>query len=143
MYNYDTSAEISEIDLYREGAEAEGANNDFDNKDIQQAVGRAIAGEDGVLGLKGRLTDIFKRDEDLTRGIVVHRMDGRQVAVSAKVIAEAGYDASDLLQRLADSITFVLEDELGLIANTVDVQIAETMTRAGFYEKYDPERAIH
>lgn len=136
--NQETTPELVETDIYVESVET-----DYSQRDIKQVVGEAIAGVNGVLGLKGKLTDIFKQGEDLTRGITLRKLDGDYVDVSAKVIAEAGYNSTELLQNLSDAITLALEEELGLRVGKMDVEIAETLTRAGFYEKYDPERAIH
>lgn len=115
----------------------------MDNKVLKQMVGDAIRGVDGVLALKGGLTDIFKRDEDLTRGITVHQSNDGKVRVSAKVIAESGYDSAQLIQQLTDRITQAMQSQAGLQPEKVEVEIADKMTQAEFYDKYDADRALH
>lgn len=115
---------------------------DPDLKDIKTVVGEAIGSVPGVLALKGGLTDIFKKGEDLTRGISVQKEDGH-VNVSAKVITDSNYDNQELIQQMTDAITDNLQMQMGLIADDIYVEIAETMTESEFYKKYDADRALH
>lgn len=114
-----------------------------DNKDIQEVVGEAISGVDGVLALKGGLTDIFKKDEDLTRGISVHVDSENNVNVKAKVISDADYSADAVAQQATEAINDCIRENLGLTVGTVEIDVADTMTRGEFFEKYDAERALH
>lgn len=116
---------------------------DPDTRDIKECVGAAISSVPGVLALKGGLTDMFKKDEDLTRGITVTRGNGYRVSVKAKVIAEAGYDEVALIQQMTRAITDDLRTQMALTADKVDIEIADTMTEIEFFDKYDADRALH
>lgn len=110
---------------------------------IKQVVGRAIARVHGVLGLKGGITDIFKSDEDLTRGISVHTSGENRITVSAKVIAELGYSEAELLIELTAAINTAMQNELGLAPEEIDIEITNALTREEFEEKYGASREIN
>ena len=110
---------------------------------IKEVVGAAISGIPGVLALKGGLTDIFKANEDLTRGVSAKKSDGGHVSIGAKVIAESGYDEADLVQQVTEAIADELQAQLGLIADKVEIDVTETLSREEFYDKYDADRALH
>ena len=146
MDNYNKNANDPTNDEYlfvEETVYDTGYDADPDTKDIKEAVGEAVSGIPGVLALKGGLTDIFKKDEDLTRGVSVRVNDDDRVEVSVKVIAETGYNEADLIRQMTDAITDDLQMELGMVADRVDVKVAQTMSRDEFLDKYDADRALH
>lgn len=116
---------------------------DLRDKDIKEIVGRQISTVDGVLGLKGGLTDVFKADEDLTRGISVSVNRDGKVKVSAKVILADYANAADVIAQITQSVTDALQNEVGLRPEKVDIEVADTMSREAFYDKYSMERAIN
>lgn len=132
----------AEEGMYDTGYDA-GYDASPDTKDIKEVVGQAISGIPGVLGLKGKLSDIFKKDEDLTRGISARKAGDGRVSVSARVIADSGYNSGMLIDDMTEAITYALQAQLGLVADKIEIDIAETMTEAEFYDKYDADRALH
>lgn len=120
-----------------EAAFLDGCKETPENKDIKRVVGAAIAAVPGVLGLKGGLSDLFKKDDDLTRGISVHFYGGENVRIKAKVIAEKGYNEETLAGDVRESIRLALAAELALTADRVSIEIADTMTPEEFCDKCD------
>lgn len=132
-------------EFYETGAlhagEAQGYMEEKKNR-IEQAVGASIKDIPGLLALKSGLGDLFKRDEDLSRGIAVTETDtGARVKI--KVIAETGYDPSALIREMTDRITLALRDKMGLVTDKLEVEIADTMTPEEFQENCKAERALH
>lgn len=113
------------------------------NESVKEVAGKALAKVDGILGLKSGFTDIFKADEDLTRGISVHVYDDESVNLSAKVIAELGHNSANLINDATAAVTSAVQSQLGLAPEKINIEIADTLTRAEFDEKYGAKREIH
>lgn len=113
-------------------------------RDVKEIVGEAVSDVDGVLALKGGLADIFKKDEDLTRGITVSvdEADGT-VKVSARLIIDAAYTSAEVIREATELIASALQHEAGLDIRKIDIEVAESLSGAEFLERYNEDRAIH
>ena len=105
----------------------------IDEKVVSQLVGEAIAGVAGVLGLKGGLTDIFKKDDDLTRGVTVEALDDNKAKVSVRLIADDDHNAGEVITGVAAAITGALQRQAGLQPATVEIELAEGPPRKEFF----------
>lgn len=126
---------------------SEGTNKDRYNVPFDMSVddaiktitGEAICHVNGVLGLKGGLTDIFKRDEDLRRGILVSRNENGYV-VSARIIGDEAYDTEEILVAVRCSITHALREGAGMENTELSLIMDDSMSKSKFIEKYGSDR---
>ena len=121
----------------------EETNWDPTNREIKAVVGEAISEVPGVLALKGRIIDIFKDDDDLTRGISVYETGIGRVEVNARVIADKSCDDGGLIRKMTDAVAEGLRARLGLEVSEVNIEIAEAMSPDDFLERYGAGRSLH
>lgn len=107
---------------------------------IKTITGEAICHVDEVLGLKGDLSDVFKRGDDLRRGITV-RSSSLPPTVEARVIADVNADALSLLEEVRSAVQHALAQGAGMEGVEVKVEVADSMTPTAFYHKYGPDRS--
>lgn len=103
-------------------------NVKIDDKVVKKLAGEALAAIDGVLGLKGGLTDVLKDPDDVTRGLSVTADDSQNVELSAKIIAETGKNIPDIIGKATADITAAVQNETGLKVKNVCIEVADTMT---------------
>lgn len=106
---------------------------------IKTISGEAICHVEGVLGLMGGVTDIFKRDEDLRRGISVN-WNKNGCEVSARIIGDDAYDTKKTLIAVRHSITHALQEGAGMENIELDLSMADSMEKSEFIEKYGANR---
>lgn len=106
---------------------------------IKTITGEAICHVPGVLGLKGGLSDVFKRDEDLRRGISVSR-NKTGYEVSAHVIGDAAYDTEEILVAVRISITHALQEGAGMENIELSLSMVDSMSKSDFIEKHGADR---
>ncbi len=113
-------------------------------KEIKEIVGEALSEVDGVLALKSGLTDIFKKDDDLTRGISVGiNQDDATVKVGAKLIADSAFSSPEIISEATELVAEALRHEAGLEMKEIDIDVAESMSWDAFVDKYGVDRALH
>lgn len=106
---------------------------------VKRITGEAICHTEGVLGLKGGLTDVFKRDEDLRRGVHIS-MDGPVYVINVNIIGEWGENEQALAAEVQGDIEKALRDGAGMQNTEVHVNIDSMLTKKDFIEKYGEDR---
>lgn len=106
---------------------------------IKSITGQAICHVDGVLGLKGTLGDVFKRDNDITRGITVFVNDA-ETEIKARIIVDAAYNQKQVAEAVQQSILRALYEGAGIQLVQLTVEVDSAMESTAFYEKYGPDR---
>ena len=123
-------------------------NNQFDivpgnvvieEKVIKRLTGEAIAGIDGILGVKGGFSDLLKGEDDPTRGITVNMGDEQTVTVCLKIITESGKNIPAIVTAATNAITNSLQNTAGLRVKDVAIEVSDTMSRAEYYKDSESE----
>ncbi len=114
-----------------------------DKKAVQQMVGDAILHTGGVLGVMGGLRDIFKSEEDVTRGIILHlsSADFCSATVKAELIIQKGCDVDAVLEEASANVANVLQKRARLGIEDVRLTLAEEMTPEEFEERCTAQNA--
>ena len=106
---------------------------------VKEITGQAICHVNGVLGLKGNLGDIFKRGDDLRRGITVN-LDAAPMLVSARIIGDIEVDGKKLVREVHDAVLYALKEGAGMNDVDLDIELDDMLERDSFYEKYGAGR---
>lgn len=139
----DTNVPLADDNFYTEhNVYTETRDAGVDSEQVQCAVGEVLAAMPAVLGLKGGLTDIFKDDDDLRRGISVQVTAYNDAKITAKLITDETYSTADVLAQATAKITEMLKSQFGLGLQKLDVQVAQSMSRAAFEKEYGKSRFI-
>lgn len=109
----------------------------MDDKVIKKMIGEALAGVDGILGAKDNITDMFKSDDDPTRGITISTTHHHEVEVTAKVFAESGKSIPEMINAATAAITDKLQNVAGLKVNGICVEVVDTMTAEEYKNQYE------
>lgn len=109
----------------------------IDDKVIKKMVGEALASVDGILGAKDNLADMFKSDEDPTRGITISTTNHHEVEVTAKIFAESGKNIPQMINAATAAITDKLQNTAGLKINGICVEVVDTMTAEEYKNQYE------
>lgn len=111
-------------------------NMKIDDKAIKKMAGEAISNVDGVLSVEGSLTDLLKSSDDITKGIgVTLSEDGKSVQITTRIITEFGKNIPAIVSNVQAAVEKTLHDVAGLVAEKVDVEITDTMSRAEYEAK--------
>lgn len=111
--------------------------------DVKQLVGGAISRTAGILAMYSGVVDMFKQNQDVSRGVTVKLLPlEKQVKVKAGVIVDAAYNVDDVLDQAKRNVAATLAEETGLELTDVEVTAEKTMTRAEFDERCDAERLL-
>lgn len=112
-------------------------------RDVKEIVGECLSEVDGVLALKGGLSDVFKKDEDLTRGISVSVDEADcTVKVAAKLITDASFSNAEVISKATELIASTLLHEAGLDIRKIEIDVAESLSFSDFIARYGIDRAI-
>lgn len=132
--------DIMESSADKKGAEFKEApsNVKIDNHVIKKVAGEAILGIDGLLGLKGGLTDLLKVDDDPTIGISVDMADDHVATISVKIIVETGKNIPNIVDAVTNAVTKALQNTTGIKVKEVCVEVVDSMTK----EEYEAQSAI-
>lgn len=109
---------------------------------LAAGIGQSIAQINGVLGLKGGLTDIFKSGDDVTRGITISLRSNNLVEITAKLITDTVQNTNELLKLIVSAVTHTLQQDFGMQTGRIDIDFAEQMTHQDFEEKYGKDRVL-
>ena len=108
----------------------------IDTKVVKKLVGEAIYKVDGVLDAKDSMADLFKSEEDLTRGINVTVSDDQRVEVHAKIVVETGKNIPDIVNEATKAATDTLQNNAGLQVKDICIEVADTMAKDEFRQEY-------
>lgn len=118
------------------GAQAPG-NVKIDDTAIKRIVGKAIGRVDGVLGVEGKLTDMLKSSDDVTKGLSITSNDnGKTVSIEAKIITEYGKNIPDIVNAITLNVTDALHSMAGIQVEKLNVEVVDTMTQQEYNQKY-------
>ena len=107
---------------------------------IAKIVGEAICHVEGVLGLKSHLGDVFKRSDDIARGVVVNRDGNYQYTISARLITDENYIPAKVVDEVKDAITYSLKQGAGLSVYEPDIEVAGAMSSEDFIAQYGEDK---
>lgn len=107
-------------------------NMKIDKKLVKRMIGETIAETTGVLGVKGGLTDVLKKNDDVTKGIFIHITDDNTISVKVKVITEVGSNMPNIVNTTTEKVTHLLQKTVGLKVKSMDMEVADTMTREAY-----------
>lgn len=108
---------------------------------IAKIAGEAICHVDGVLGLKSRLGDIFKRSDDISRGVSVEGAANYGYSISARLIVDESYVPARVVDQAKEAIAYSLKQGAGLVIYQPDIEADAAMSREEFYEKYGADKS--
>lgn len=109
------------------------SNMTYDDKLIKKMIGEILESTDGVLGAKGGFHDIFKKHDNITKGIRVDIDDSKDASVKMKLYVEKGKNIPTIINQITTRIRDELQNTAGLKVRDVDIQVVDTMTQ----EEYD------
>lgn len=104
------------------------ANMTIDKKLIKRMVGEAVQDTDGVLGLKGSITDLFKDLDDPTRGVSIRVNSENEATARMRVITEAGMNIPAVVSEATEKVVDALQNEAGLKADEVTIRVVGVET---------------
>lgn len=104
----------------------------IDAKVVKKMVGEALSSIDGILDVKDSVIDVFKNEDDLTRGVAVSLTDDQQATVNAKIITETGKNIPNIVNSATDAITKALQNTAGLKPKDICIEVTDTMTKEQF-----------
>lgn len=113
----------------------------IDDKVVKRMTGEAIAGIDGILGVKGGLGDVLKNDSDPTRGVTVQVGEDQSATVCVRVITEAGKNIPDIVNKATAAVTEALQNTAGLRVKEVAIEVVDTMSRDEYEGKASADEA--
>lgn len=96
---------------------------------IKRIVGEALTSVGGILDAEDGLVDFFKGEDDPTRGISVDLDHNNNVAVRAKVVVEYGRNIPEIINKATTKITDSVQKIAGLHVSSVNIDVADTMSR--------------
>lgn len=104
---------------------------------VKRIVGEALNSVDGILDAEDSLVDFFKGEDDPTRGIKVDFGHGNDIAVHAKVVVEADRNVPEIISKASDKITESVQRIAGLRVTSVDIDVADIVSRQHYKEIFD------
>lgn len=111
----------------------------IDEKVVKKLVGEAIAGIDGVLDKKDTLSDLFKSDDDVTRGLTLDiNNERKEVSVAARVVVESVKNIPDIVNAATKAVTKVIQQTTGLAVKDICIEVADTLTKEEYEARNHP-----
>ncbi|MDL2253872.1 Asp23/Gls24 family envelope stress response protein [Ruminococcaceae bacterium OttesenSCG-928-I18] len=111
-------------------------NVKVDDKVVKKLAGDAVLGIDGLLSVKGGgLAGFFSEGEDPSKGMNIDLLENDEVAISMKVVTESGKNIPKIAKEIEENITAAIQNNVGLRVTSINVEVADTMTR----EEYDSQ----
>ena len=117
------------------------SNARIDDKVVKKLVGEAVFQVDGVLDAKDGLTDMFKSDDDMTRGITVSISDEHSATICAKIVTETGKNIPDIVNNITKADTETLQANAGIAVKDLEVEVTDTMTKEEYKNQNNPDLA--
>ncbi len=134
---YGNNEKVQQLDQYEFFWKNEENMGDTEKESIKRMVGGALHEIPAVLAVKSYLGDIFKKNDDITKGIVVHKTSEGRIGVALRVVGDKDTDTEHLIRQMTNAITGVLQMEPGVEVGALSIQIVHTMSQAEFYEKHE------
>ena len=109
----------------------------YDSKVLDNIIREATSDIPGILGPSFALTDPLKHveDVDMTRGMHMS-VDGDEVSLRMKVIAELGQSIPDAIETMTQRVTDALQSQTGLKVAEVKVEVVDSMTREAYESRF-------
>lgn len=116
-------------------------NTKYDDKVLKKIIASALMNVDGFLGTaESGLTLALRKsadeEQEVLRGISASMKHNHEVVVSIKAIVEDGKNIPTIVESINEQIMSALREVGGLETKAVNVEVADTMTREAYQEKY-------
>lgn len=113
----------------------------YDEKVLKKIIASALVNVDGFLGTtEGGLTLALHKseneEEEILRGISAGMKHNHKVVVSVKAIVEDGKNIPAIVEAIDTEAVRALREVGGVETKAVNVEVADSMTRAAYEAKY-------
>ena len=116
----------------------------YEDKVIKKIAGIATDGIPGVLtlsgGLIGNITDMFRSNEDKTKGIDAE-VGQKQVALDLNVVCEYGKNVPQLFDTIINKVSTAVRDMTGLQLVEMNMHVADVVSHDEFVEMQNKQRS--
>lgn len=104
----------------------------FDDGVLQKIVGKTASEIEGVIDLQGNLfsdmTDMFRKTDNLKKGVSVDVEDNEKVSVELDAVMKYGADAPAIFDKITDAIEKNMDEMTGLQLTEVKLTVTDMLT---------------